>query len=219
MTNPAQDESGGDSAKRVLALDARLAEIVVRPLARTPVSPNMLTVAGVLIGVSAAWLFSTGETAAANWGGLLFMVAVFMDHVDGAHARSTGKTSRFGHYLDHFGAATSYSVGFAGIGIGRPDVLGGWGVELGIAAAVSVMVIFSVRIVVEERHGSAVVTQTPRGGFEIEDTLYLIGPVAWLGGLEPFIVAAGIGTPLFLIWVLWETYTVFRAGNGDQSVP
>ncbi len=73
--------------------------------------------------------------------------------------------------------------------------------------------------VVEERHGFAVVSQAPHGGFEAVATLYLIGPVAWLGGLEPFIVAAGIGTPLLLIWVLWEAYTVSRDDNGDRSAP
>ena len=32
-------------------------------------------------------------------------------------------------------------------------------------------------------------------GFEPEDALYLVGPVAWLGLLAPFLLAAALGAP------------------------
>ena len=45
--------------------------------------------------------------------------------------------------------------------------------------------------------------QQPRFlGFEPEDTLYIVGPITWLGWMPYFLVAAGIGTPLFLIYVI-----------------
>jgi phosphatidylglycerophosphate synthase len=212
MINKSQEGAGhGNSA---LAYDARLAEIVVRPLANTPISPNMLTVFGMSVGLASCWLFSRGDPVLANWAGLCFMFAVFMDHVDGAHARSSGKTSRFGHYLDHFGAATTYCAGFIGIGLGAgEDLTGGWGPWLGLVTAISITIIFSVRMRVELQHGAEVVEQTPRAGFEIEDILYLVGPVAWLGWLDGFILAAGIGTPIFLVWVLWDAWRISRRGG------
>ena len=209
MTDNSPEKSGrpGGRGHSTPAYDARLAEIVVRPLAHTPITPNMLTVFGMLVGLTSCWLFSRGDPVLANWGGLCFMFAVFMDHVDGAHARSTGKTSRFGHYLDHFGAATTYCAGFIGIGLGTGnEITGGWGPWLGLVTAIAITIIFSVRMRVELVHGTEVVEQTPRAGFEIEDILYLVGPVAWLGWLDGFILAAGIGTPVFLIWVLWDAW-------------
>ena len=44
-------------------------------------------------------------------------------------------------------------------------------------------------------------------GFEPEDALYLVGPVAWLGLLGPFLLAAAFGAPLFLLWVVWCAVT------------
>ena len=37
-------------------------------------------------------------------------------------------------------------------------------------------------------------------GFELEDILYVIAPLTWLGWLGPFLVASPIGTPLFALW-------------------
>jgi hypothetical protein len=34
--------------------------------------------------------------------------------------------------------------------------------------------------------------------------MYLLGPLTWLGLLEPFLVLAGIGAPLFALLVLWQ---------------
>jgi archaetidylinositol phosphate synthase len=186
-----------------------LARLAVRPLARTSISPNALTLLGMACGLVAAVLFARGMPYA-HVGAAIFMFAVWMDHVDGEHARATRRTSRFGHYLDHAAAMTTYVSMFVGAGIGLASGgLGPWAVPLGIAAGVSVVVIFTVRMWAENRLGLDAVKQNVRGGFEIEDTLYIVGPVTWLGGLEPFVLAAGIGAPLFMVWVLWETHRDF----------
>jgi len=191
--------------RSTLPFDQRLARRVVAPLARAPLSPNMLTLAGMLLGVCAGVLFAQGDRGVANWAAVIFMVAVWMDHVDGEFARLTGQTSRFGHYFDHVGALVTYSAMFVGAGIGaRHGVAGGWAVACGISAAFSVAAIFSIRLWMEERLGIESVRQSQRAGFEIEDTLYVVGPVTWLGGLHPFVVAAGFGAPIFLLWTLWD---------------
>lgn len=219
MTDEARPGAdAGTDGNSSATLDGRLADLVVRPLARTPVTPNMLTLLGLLIGLLAGGLFAQGEPGATYWAGFLFMVAVFMDHVDGAHARATGQTSRFGHFFDHFAALTSYGAMFVGVGIGlEGGGLGDWAPVLGATAGLAVVAIFAVRIWVEERHGTVAVMQTRRGGFEIEDTLYIVGPLAWLGGLEPFILAAGLGAPMFLIWVVWDAVRLSRSGDGERA--
>jgi CDP-diacylglycerol---glycerol-3-phosphate 3-phosphatidyltransferase len=77
---------------------ARLFNPIVQGLARTPVTPNMITVAGT-VGVSAAalamfpigWLFPGAATAT---------FFIFTDMLDGQLARIKGSSGRYGAFLD-----------------------------------------------------------------------------------------------------------------------
>jgi phosphatidylglycerophosphate synthase len=184
--------------------DVRLARILVRPLRHTPLTPNALTTLGLLASLTAAWLMASGDPRRAALGGGLFMVGVLVDHMDGEFARLTGMTSRFGHYYDHVAAGLGYVSHFVGLGIGlRSGWLGSWAPIAGAIAAGSIAVVFLIRVFLEETAGRAMVAQENWRGFEPEDALYLVGPVAWVGLLGPFLLAAAIGAPLFLLWVLW----------------
>jgi len=197
-----------------IAFDQRLARAVVRPLARTPISPNALTAAAMAVGLGAAWMFAQGDRASASWGGALFMVAVWMDHCDGELARLKNQTSAFGHYFDHAAALTTYVALFVGVGIGlsggRMDA---FEAACGVVAGLAVAAVFGLRIWVEERVGRHATRQTTRGGFQVEDILYVVGPIAWLDLLQPFIVAAAVGAPIFLIVVIWEAFAR-KSGRG-----
>ena len=57
-------------------------------------------------------------------------------------------------------------------------------------------------MIMEDRGGKSATEQPCFAGFEIEDVLYLIGPITWLGVLRPFLIAAGIGAPLCMIVVI-----------------
>jgi phosphatidylglycerophosphate synthase len=197
--------------------DQRLARLLVRPLASTPIHPNLLTALGLILGLSAAVLFAQGDPGLANLAAALYMAAIFMDHTDGELARMTGKTSRFGHYFDHIAAVTNYVALFIGIGIGLGEsALGSWAMPMGVGAGLSVGAIFAGRFYIEERFGHDLVKQESFAGFEIEDTLYIVGPVTWLGGLDPFLIAACIGAPAFLAVVIWQIRTAARStGVGE----
>ncbi len=193
------------SDPRAVAYDQRLAKAVVAAIRGLPVSPNALTALGMLVGIISGVLYAEGTRGAMIGGSLLFMVAVWMDHVDGEFARATGKTSRFGHYFDHVASMTSYCAMFVGAGFGLSDTwLGEWAVPCGIAAGVSVALIFSIRLWQETVFGKETTVQTVRAGFEIEDTLYAVGPITWVGLMPPFVAAAGVGTPIYLIYAIWE---------------
>jgi phosphatidylglycerophosphate synthase len=184
--------------------DVRLARVLVRPLRHTPLTPNGLTTLGLFASLGAAGLMASGDSRRMALGGALFMVAVLVDHMDGEFARLTGLTSRFGHYYDHVAAGLGYVSLFAGLGLGlQGGWLGSWAPIAGGIAAGSIAVIFLIRVFLEETAGKALVAQDNWGGFEPEDALYLVGPVAWLGALAPFLLAAALGTPLFLLWVVW----------------
>lgn len=199
-----------------IAIDQRIARRVAALLARTPASPNGVTTASIGVGLAAALLLARGD-AWIHLGAALFMVAVWMDHVDGELARQTGRTSTFGHYFDHVAAMTNYVSGFVGAGYGlRYGALGDWGPILGISAGLAVAAIMSVRLHMEVRDGRDSVRQTVRSGFEIEDTLYVLAPITWLGLLQYFIVAAGIGAPVFLLYVIRESLRAARRVPNDS---
>jgi CDP-diacylglycerol---glycerol-3-phosphate 3-phosphatidyltransferase len=77
---------------------ARLFGPIVRGLARTPVTPNMITVAGT-VGVSAAslWLLPIGELFP---GAFIATCFVFTDMLDGQLARIKGDSGKYGAFLD-----------------------------------------------------------------------------------------------------------------------
>ena len=77
---------------------ARLFNPIVQGLARTPVTPNMITVAGT-VGVSAAALsmFPIGELFP---GAFIATCFVFTDMLDGQLARIKGNSGKYGAFLD-----------------------------------------------------------------------------------------------------------------------
>jgi len=79
------------------ALAYRFTKPMVRLLARTPVTPSALTCFGFLLTAGAAVLIITGHLPVA---GLVVLIAGLFDMLDGALARHTKKTSRFGAVLD-----------------------------------------------------------------------------------------------------------------------
>ncbi len=198
--------------------DQQLARWLVTPLVNTPIHPNQMTTLGLAIGLVGAFLLAQGGTPMA-WGAGLFMLAAFMDHVDGELARMADKTSRFGHYYDRVCAATSYVAGFVGMGVGlRDGPLDGWSIPIGIAAGLSITAIFIVRNETERRGGKASIKQRNFLGFEIEDVLYVFGPLTWLGWLPPVLTATAMGAPVFLLWSLAKMWRLRRSTKAAATV-
>ena len=184
--------------------DQRLAHALLQPLLATPITPNQITTLSLAVGWLAAGLYATGG-AAIHLGALCFILSFWLDHADGELARMTGRTSSFGHYYDLAAGGAVLIALFVGIGVGlRHGTLGAWAIALGGAASLATAVIFILRMELERRAGKAATTQPNLVGFELEDVMYLLGPITWLGLLQPFLVLAGIGAPLFELLVLWR---------------
>src|SRR3989454_12311486 len=80
-----------------------LASRSVTGLARTRVTPNTLTAAGVTLCLAAAVLvpFENRDTLLFYWlGASVFVVGSLLDILDGALARAGGKSTVFGAFLD-----------------------------------------------------------------------------------------------------------------------
>ncbi|MEE8188968.1 MAG: CDP-alcohol phosphatidyltransferase family protein [Kiloniellales bacterium] len=186
--------------------DQRMARVLVRPLAKTGITPNQITAFSLLLALAGAWLLAQGEAAQANWGAGLFVLARFLDHFDGELARLTGKGSRFGYYFDYATGGLSYAALFAGMGIGLADgPLGVWALLLGALGAASALISLFLNLDLDRQldlSGGEAVGYPSLAGFELEDGIYLIAPITWLGWLTPFFTAAGIGAGLYCLWTL-----------------
>ena len=183
--------------------DQRLARVLVRPLRHSRVTPNGITTLALILGLLSAWLYAHGGSAA-HLGGVLFILSCLFDHADGELARMTGRTSTFGHYYDLIADALVLTALFVGIGAGLSGgEAGERTLHLGVLAGGATGLIVLLRLELERRAGRSATRQPNLFGFELQDLTYLVGPVTWLGGLEPFLILAAIGAPLYALLVLW----------------
>jgi CDP-diacylglycerol--glycerol-3-phosphate 3-phosphatidyltransferase len=72
-------------------------EKVARPLVSAGVSPNHITVIGMLLSLAAGVLFAGGAIFA---GGMVLWASALMDPIDGTVARLSGRVTRFGALFD-----------------------------------------------------------------------------------------------------------------------
>ena len=143
--------------------------------------------------------------------------ACLLDHADGELARLTGRTSIFGHYYDLTTDALIMTALFIGIGVGLSA--GGPGpaaIRLGLIAGGAVALAILLRLELERRAGAAAVRQPNLLGFEAQDLLYLVGPATWLDELEPFLMLAAIGAPLYALQALWNLGRHLPAARRDR---
>ena len=196
----------------------RLGYLLAVPLAATGITPNQITILGAAVGLSAGALFAEGSQANANWAAGLFMVAVFLDELDGALARRKQMISRSGHILDYLCGTLSFSALFLGIGIGYATTgAGGWALALGIGAVLSAFASMTMRMRMEDDHGPKAVRYPQFGGFELKDGIYLIGPVTWVGGLAPFFVMGAIATCVFATWTYYKFASAAQVRSAVSS--
>jgi phosphatidylglycerophosphate synthase len=147
-----------------------------------------------------------GDAPAADWASGLFILARFMVHLDGELARMTGKPPLLGYYLDYAVGGLSYGGLFLGIGIGaRESFLGEWAIVLGLAAASGAVLSMFLNLRIDKQsqfeEGEAI-GYPGFAGFELEDGIYLIGPITWAGYLTPFFVLSTAGAVVYTLWTL-----------------
>jgi len=90
----------------------RHAEALMSAIGRIPVTPNQITVIGVTLTFAAAVLTAFGYL---RWAGVVLIFAGTFDILDGALARSTGRSYPYGAFLDS--TLDRYSEGAMYIGL------------------------------------------------------------------------------------------------------
>jgi phosphatidylglycerophosphate synthase len=79
-----------------------LASLLVTLLLRLPVSPNMVTLGGLVLGLLAARQFWHATPRSALIGIAAYFLSSVADHADGQLARRTGRVTALGGWLDVF---------------------------------------------------------------------------------------------------------------------
>jgi phosphatidylglycerophosphate synthase len=114
----------------------RLCWPVVRLLARTRVTPNALTLAGLLAAILAAFMYARGSYENYVAGALLFFLSGLFDEMDGMIARIKFRESAFGTWFEGFVDNFTYLAVFAGMIVGLRHQYGDWALKYGGALIV-----------------------------------------------------------------------------------
>lgn len=69
-------------------------------LAKTPATPNQITILSFFVSLGSAYFFMMGGRANLIWGAIIWQIATILDGADGMLARKTGQCSEFGAKLD-----------------------------------------------------------------------------------------------------------------------
>ncbi len=114
-------------------------EPIARVFGRVGLTPNALTVIGLLISTLAAVLAANESWF---WAGLLVAFGAIFDLFDGALARATGTASKFGAFLDSTLDRAGEAVVYLGVAVGLAgtrEVIPGTDLRFGLVAAVAAM--------------------------------------------------------------------------------
>ncbi len=114
------------TANKSLAHDGVVAYFLGRPAARlfskllvaTPVTPNQVTVASLLVGLAAAWVAALGTRWSFVLGAFLYWFGMVVDCIDGDLARVRLEGSRLGQWLDTVADDVSTAAFALGMGFG-----------------------------------------------------------------------------------------------------
>ena len=168
----------------------RLMTPVGEALARTPITPNMITVTGT-VGLCAGvlWGYPTGHLF---WGTVVATFFVFTDMLDGVLARLKGTSGKFGAFLDSTMDRVADAAVFSGLAIWF--VLGG---HSRLMAVVSLFCLVAGALVSYVKARAEGLGTTANVGIaERPERLVLTFTVTGLWGLGvPYILPAGL-------WVL-----------------
>ena len=214
-------------------LNRRLCRLFVRWLTHTPVTPNAITLTGLLVAIVAAIFFARGTYLSAVEGAVLFFVSGLIDDMDGMIARIEFRESVFGTWFEGFVDNITYLAVFAGIIAGLYRQYGAWALKYGIALMLG-CVLSIVVIALQRRLATRIDRPHEYAGNMNQlmdaDSSNLISKVARqihifvkkavlvhylliftvLGGLPVFLWLAAIGSNLTWIGALYFTRRFFR---------
>jgi phosphatidylglycerophosphate synthase len=189
-------------------------------LVETPVTPNQVSIAAIVIGLIAAGLMAVGTWWTAVWGALVLQLSAIVDCVDGDLARALCRESVVGKWLDIVGDQVVHLAVFLGLGVGllRSGYTGpalGLGIMAGAGVILSFLVVVRVSMRPELRGDGAIqrfIDAATNRDFSAVLILFAVG-----GILPLFLWLAAVGSHLFWLAVLALQIRDRRSANEQVS--
>jgi phosphatidylglycerophosphate synthase len=197
-----------------------MARPLVRLMIGTRIRPNHLTSLRLFCGMGACICLALGTRSGTIWGGCLWLISAFLDRADGELARLGNLTSRAGHIYDYYSDFACNALFFVAVGIGlRGSWLGGWAIPLGLLSGACLLLASLFAVWIEQRSPPGEKAYGGRWGFDPDDALYLMAPLAWLGWLSPILVGAAFGTTIMALITATRLRRMVRRDAGALLAP
>ena len=217
-----KEETAETDAPLARYIDRNFSWRISKRLARTSITPNQVTIANTVVGLTSAWMFASPSYWMRVLGSLLFLFSIMVDGVDGELARLTMTETKFGGMLDITTDNIVHVAVFAGIFLGCyresgsswylyliPVVLGGFALcGLGVYLALSI----------DEKGAEQWLGKIDR--ISGRDFAYLLVILALVDRLGFFAWGAAFGTYVFSFILMWVTYRRWwrdTDSNGETS--
>ncbi len=173
---------------------------LVRPLLRLRVRPNHVTAVHLVFGLLVLGAIAFGDEGARFAAGFGWLLACLLDRLDGELARIGNMKSEWGHRFDYLTDMWLSALFFLALGLSVRGPAFPLAAGMGAVATLCQLA----NCVVAERHdrlaGGETKVLASKWGFDADDALYILGPLAWLpaGGRLIVVLLAGVGTATFL---------------------
>jgi 1L-myo-inositol 1-phosphate cytidylyltransferase / CDP-L-myo-inositol myo-inositolphosphotransferase len=225
-----------DLGRRTAKTDGYLAARLDRPVSRLlsgvvvdwPVTPNHITLAGIVLGLAGALMLSTVSYGWRLGGVLSLLASSILDGVDGEVARARFETSPAGARLDLMGDYVTHLATFLGLaaGLARQGlpwwVLSAAAAVGGVGASMALMHTWSVQptlVATGDLHGSVAGTRPSLAErLAGRDYVYLLLFLASIGHLEWFLYAAAVGSWAFVLGLVGSAAVRKRRAVGPATV-
>jgi 1L-myo-inositol 1-phosphate cytidylyltransferase / CDP-L-myo-inositol myo-inositolphosphotransferase len=186
-------------------VERRISLAVTRRLVGTSVTPNMMTLFSIGVGLGGAACFLSAAPAWQLTGALLFLAHSILDGCDGELARLKFLESRWGAVLDFWGDNVVHVSVFCAIAAGWSARSGSaWPLGLGAIAVLATLGSASLMFerTATDRPLAGAWTSRLVGALSNRDFIYIVVLLAAFGQAHWFLMAAAVGTPAFLLLAL-----------------
>jgi 1L-myo-inositol 1-phosphate cytidylyltransferase / CDP-L-myo-inositol myo-inositolphosphotransferase len=184
--------------------ERRISLALTRRLAVTRITPDVMTLVSLAIGLAGAPFFLSASPAYQLTGALLFLLHSILDGCDGELARLKFMESPHGAILDFWGDNVVHVAVFACMSVGLSFAQqAAWPLALGTLTVASVLAAAA--------HESSHIMQDAVGAgwrarlaeaFSSRDFIYLIVAMSAFGKAHWFLIFASVGTPIFFLLLL-----------------
>ena len=212
-------------------IERPISRILSRQLAKTPITPNQMTLISAAVGLGAAPFFLSASPLWQTVGALIFLAHSILDGCDGELARLKFQESRWGGLLDFWGDNIVHAAIFACMALGWSLAIdAGWPLALGAAAVLGALGSATfvywrvmrpkrsegplyVSVAKEKKSGlvSMLDSLTRRDFIYLVVLLSLFGKAAW------FLALAAIGAPVFFLMLLFVAAQESRIARSARA--